>query len=73
MNYSSCCTSSGPPSFTVAIGLDGAMAARKSAAANGMCRCELEPARDPHHRAAGILSGADLVEHTDHVLDVDVV
>ena len=34
------CTSSGTAKFTVAIGLYGAMAARKSAAADGMCCCE---------------------------------
>ena len=33
----------------------------------------LEAARDSHHRAAGILSGADLVKHSHHVPDVDIV
>ena len=67
------CTSSGPPSspwllVCMVRWLRGSPRPR-----TGCAVARLEAARDPHHRAAGILSSADLVEHTDHVLDVNVV
>ena len=77
MNYCSCCTSSGPPSSPWLMAWLLVCMVRwpreSPRLRTGCAVARLEAARDPYHRAAGIPSSADLVEHTDHVLDVNVV
>ena len=73
MNYSSCCTSSGPPSSPWLLVWMVRWLRESPRLRTGCAVARLESARDPYNRAAGIPSSADLVEHTDHVLDVNVV